>query len=383
MGILSALKLVPEKIEAQYNPAVMDISNGSNYATGGAFMYGMGNVDRLTAMTVPAISRCRDLICGVISTLPLKLYKESTGEELPTPTYLSQPDIRQPRSQTISWTVDALIFFGVCYWEITELYASDLRPSRFAFVANERVTPKLNQNNTEILYYRVDGKERPSSGIGSIVTFQSFSNGVLQTGGPIIRTAIDVQNSARVAASTPSPTVVLKNSGADLPEATVRAILAAYKTARQNGSTAYLTSTLDLQPVGFSPKDMLYTEALFSLAGECARLMGVPAFMISADTNNSMTYQNIVDARREFASYTLAPYYCAIEDRLSLDDITPHGSCVKFNISETFLRSNDMERLNVIEKMLSLNLITVEQARAMEDLSPNGETGVYAHDSKL
>jgi phage portal protein BeeE len=128
---------------------------------------------------------------------------------------------------------------------------------------------------------------------------------------------------------------------------------------------------------------MLYTEALFSLAGEIARLMGVPAFMISADTNNSMTYQNIVDARREFASYTLAPYYCAIEDRLSMDDITPHGSVVKFNISETFLRTNDMERLSVIEKMLSLNLITVEQARAMEDLSPNGESGVYAHDSKL
>jgi hypothetical protein len=31
-----------------------------------------------------------------------------------------------------------------------------------------------------------------------------------------------------------------------------------------------------------------------------------------------------------------------------------------------------MERLNVIEKMLTLGLITVEEARAMEELSPNG-----------
>jgi hypothetical protein len=32
-----------------------------------------------------------------------------------------------------------------------------------------------------------------------------------------------------------------------------------------------------------------------------------------------------------------------------------------------------MERLAVVEKMLQLELITVEQARAMEDLSPNGD----------
>jgi hypothetical protein len=37
-----------------------------------------------------------------------------------------------------------------------------------------------------------------------------------------------------------------------------------------------------------------------------------------------------------------------------------------------FLRANPLERLNVIEKMLNLNLITIEQAREMEELSPNG-----------
>jgi hypothetical protein len=31
-----------------------------------------------------------------------------------------------------------------------------------------------------------------------------------------------------------------------------------------------------------------------------------------------------------------------------------------------------MDRLLVLEKMLALDLITVEQAREMEDLSPNG-----------
>jgi len=55
-----------------------------------------------------------------------------------------------------------------------------------------------------------------------------------------------------------------------------------------------------------------------------------------------------------------------------MDDITARGNIVKFDVDSAFLRVDPMERLNVIEKMLSLGLITVEQAMEMEDLTPNG-----------
>jgi hypothetical protein len=86
-----------------------------------------------------------------------------------------------------------------------------------------------------------------------------------------------------------------------------------------------------------------------------------------------MTYQNVLDARKEFYAYTLAPYVCAIEDRLSMDDITNANNVVRFTVDETFLRADATARLATIEKMLSLNLITLDQAKAMEDLSPNGD----------
>lgn len=60
------------------------------------------------------------------------------------------------------------------------------------------------------------------------------------------------------------------------------------------------------------------------------------------------------------------------EDRLSMDDITARGNVVKFNVEESFLRADTMKRLEAIEKMLSLGLIDVEQAKEMEDMSPNG-----------
>jgi hypothetical protein len=89
--------------------------------------------------------------------------------------------------------------------------------------------------------------------------------------------------------------------------------------------------------------------------------------------NNSMVYQNILDNRRQLVSFTLAPYIQAIERRFSLDDLTPATQHIRFDIDSGFLRTDPLERLAVVEKMLQLELITVEQARAMEDLSPNGD----------
>jgi HK97 family phage portal protein len=373
MGLLSALGLnkKTDSVQAQYAPAIMDTAYGY-----GSFTTGVGNfpggLDRNYAMQVPAVNRCRNLIAGVISYLPLELYKKSTGEELASPVWLEQPDYRQPRSVTISWTVDSLLFYGIAYWRCTELYADDLRPSRFEWIANNRVTFTTNKFGTEVSQYYVDGVEAPMSGIGSLITFQGLTQGVLQTAARTIQSALDIEKAAAVSAQTPMPSGYIKNTGADLPEQQVSGLLAQWKQSRLNRSTAYLTSTLSYETTGFSPKDMMYNEAQQYLCTQIARAMNIPAYMISADMNNSMTYQNIIDGRKEFVAYSLQPFICAIEDRLSMDDITPRGHVVKFAIEESFLRADTMKRLEAIEKMLTLGLIDLETAKEMEDMTPEG-----------
>ena len=375
MGLLQTLGITKKDVTAQLAPALMNQGYGAGVFSYGG-MYGSSNgapfMDRYLALQVPSVARCRNLIAGVISSIDLELYKKSTGAELESPLWLEQPDMRQPRSVTIAYTVDSLLFYGVAYWRVTSLYADDGRPSGFEWVANTRVTVQTNQDGTEIQSYSVNGVVTPMAGIGSLVTFQSLLPGVLETGARTIQSAIDVQKAASVAAATPMATGFIKNSGADLPEAQVSGILAAWKAARASRSTAYLTSTLDYQTVGFSPKDMLYTEASSFLATEISRLMNVDAFYLSADDNNSMTYSNILDSRKQFVSFTLQPFISAIENRLSMDDITRHGNIVRFAIDETFLRADTKARLEAIEKMLSLGLIDLEQAQSMEQLSPMG-----------
>ena len=366
MGLFDRFR--PSRIEAQAAPQLM--TDAFNYY----LPIALTAVGREEAMSVPAVARCRNLIAGTIGSFPLELYRRSTGEKLGKPVWLEQPAANQPRSVTMAWSVDSLLFYGVCYWQVTETYFDDGRPARFQWIAPGRVSFDSDPITQFITQYYVDGKSVPMSGIGSLITFQGLDEGVLQRGARTLRSAIDLETAARVATATPMPSGVLKNTGADLSQEEVQAILAAWKAAREKRSTAYLTSTLEYQPTAFSPRDMMFVDGIQQMATQVARMMNVPAYYISADENTSMTYANVQDERRQFVSLSLAPYVHAIQDRLSMDDITARGNIVKFDVEDAFLAVDAMERLAVIEKMLTLGLITIDQAMAMENLSPNGNT---------
>jgi HK97 family phage portal protein len=362
MGLFSRK---PQILEAQEAPRVMSDS----YLSFGTYYPVL--VTRQQALQVPAIKRCRDLICGTIASIPLEYYKKSTGEHVAAPRWVHQPSKAQPRFETLYFTLDSLLMFGVSYWVITETYLEDGRMANAEWVSNSRVTFNTDSTNSYVTEYYLDGKPVPMSGLGSLITFQK-DEGILAVGGTTIKAALDAQAAASIALQTPSATGFLKNTGADLPPNEVSGLLAAWKRARQNNGTAYLTSTIDYQTIGFSPKDMGYNDAIQNLATECARLCSVDPYYVSASQNTTMTYANVQDERKQMVAFTLQPYVSAIEARLSMDDISTAGHYVKFALDDSFLRTEPMERLLVLEKMLALGLITTEQAMEMEDLSPNG-----------
>lgn len=389
MGLLETFglraKATPTaRVSAQLNPPVMDAPFGTYWGAGsyGGYNSFANSILRQDAASVPAVARCRNLIAGTIATIPLETYLKSTGEELPNMVWVEQPDKRQPREVTIAWTVDSLFYYGVAYWRVEEVYQDDNRPARFSWVQNDRVTVKYNANNTEVDYYMINNVRIPDSGVGSIITFQAMDQGLLLRNQTTIRAAIDVEKSAAIAAQTPMATTVIRNSGADLPDAQVQGILSAWKQARLSKSTAYLTSTLTAENIGFSPKDMMYNDAKAYLALDLARACNVPANMIDAEMIKSNTYQNVLDQRKEFAAYTLMPFLNAISCRLSMDDLTPRGQEIRFSIDETFLRVDTTARLATIQTMLELGLIDINQAKEMEGLTPDG-SGEVDNESEL
>jgi hypothetical protein len=104
--------------------------------------------------------------------------------------------------------------------------------------------------------------------------------------------------------------------------------------------------------------------------------MNVPAYLLSSEDNQSMTYSNVQDERKQFYAMSIEPFVQAIQARLSMDDISTAGHEVKFCVGDTFLKQDPLVEIQVLEKLLSLGLITTEQAMAMTDLTPNGSEGL-------
>jgi HK97 family phage portal protein len=374
-----------KEITAQVNPAVYDAPFGSSYSMGnfGGWNNWASPIDRQAAASVPAVSQCVQLIKGTIAGIPLEVYSSRTGEELDVfPAWINQPDSRAPRSVTIAWTVDSLIYYGQAFWQVKSVFADDLRPASFEWIQNNRVSTKLDPMTQEVEYYMVNGTRVPDTGVGSLVTFQGFDQGLLLKGQRTINSAINVENAINVAMTSPQPTGYLKNTGADLPENMIQGLLNSWKNARNSRSTAYLTSTLEYVPTSYSPAEMTYNDSAEELAAQISRMLNIPAAMINAEHNRSSTYQNVLDQRKEFMAYSLAPYINAIEDRLSLDDLTPRGQVVRFAVDETFLRANPQDRLAVTEKLLQLGLIDLNQAKEMEGLTPDGSESPTAIDQE-
>jgi HK97 family phage portal protein len=355
-----------KNLEAQYAPQVM----GDNiFSLNSAIMPRIG---RKEAMSCPSVARARNLICGTVASIPLEYYNKKTGEVIAPPRWINQLSKSQPTFVTMTWIIDSLMMYGVAYLLVAERYAEDGRPASFEWVSNTRVTFTTDIMGIMIEQYYVDGSPIM---MNDIVTIQGFDEGILERGHRTIQAAIDVERAAAVNSAQPQPAGYLKNSGADLPPAEVQGLLAAFKRSRQNNSTAYLTSTLSYETVSFSPKDMQYTDAIFSLSTQIARLCNVPAYYLSADPQ-SMTYSNVQDERKQFYALSIEPYIQAVQARLSMDDISTAGHEVRFAVFDTFLKSDPLVELQVVEKLLSLGLVTTEQAMEMTDLTPNGSEGI-------
>ena len=343
--------------------APANVTNNYGFVAGTRF-----GVNRQLAMQVPAVARARNLICGTIGSLPLELRLRADNSYIDSSRILHQPDPRVAGSVTYFWTAEDLLFYGVSYWLVIEVYQEF--PNRIKTATRidpTRVTPKLNANSTEIVGYSLDGKDVPLQGVGSLVRFDGLDEGILNRAGRTIQTALELERAALNFAQEPTPAMALKSNGVNLPAERITKLLESWKAARQNRSTAFLNADIELQQFGHSPRDLQMVEARQYLALEIARVCNLPAWYLNADTGSSMTYSNVNQARRDFIDFSIKPYLTAIEDRLGMPDFTPQTQMVQFDLDD-YLKADPKERAEVYKTLAEIGVLSVAEIREMENL---------------
>jgi len=326
-------------------------------------------ISRQRAMTVPACARARDLLAGTAGMLPLRRFNRVDNRMLPDIPLQYAPDPAYPASVTWSYVFDSMVFYGGSYCQVISYYA-DGKIQHFRWLDPALIQEIVDHNN-KVVGYNYDGTDLPRAGVGSVIYFPSFTDGVLSRGGKTLETAIELEEAANRAAKEPAPQVVLKNEGVSLPAAKIQDLLAGWKAARRERATAYLDASMKIETVGFDPRSQQLVEARQFHSTELARLMGLPPHFLGADYAASMTYVNVENERRNLIDLSIKPYLVAVENRLSMPDFSTRDVVFRFDM-DSFIRGDAASRVQVTKTLLETGIIDIEEARAMEDLAPRG-----------
>lgn len=335
-------------------------------------LWGDGSADALPvgrsdAMSIPAVAKARNLLASTAGRLPLRTYH---GADPVRSTLLAQPEVEpaRPYTVTLTWTVDAMIFYGRAWWVINHRYADTGRPRSFRWVpewhgvyddAGQLTGTKTGERFRTEDIVRIDGPHE----------------GILAFGAATLRTAKRLDRAALRVAENPIPAVELHQTTPDpLTPEEIDALVARWTAARRKSGVAYTSSALEAREHKGLAVEQLLIEGRKHQSLEVARMMGVPAWAVDAEVSgSSLTYSNVPSRARELVDYGLMPYLAPIEARLSMDDVLPRGTWCRFHLDD-LLRGDFADRMAAYEVAQRSGVYTTEELRALERGEPTETT---------
>jgi hypothetical protein len=290
-------------------------------------------VGRAQAMSVPAVAAAYSRIVGTLSRLPL-VGTDPAGAPWATDNgLLSQPDPGMPHTTTMRDTLADVLFTGRAYWGVTAVYRETGRPRDVVNVPVAEVDVDELGRETVTASYR-DWLSRARGlavmlGGTYLLRFDGpIPGGLLGIGQVTLRAAARFERAVLKAADNPVPSVEL--------HVEVNELIAAWEQARRGHGVGYTNAAIELKTHGQQPEQLLI-EGRNQQAVDVARLAGIPAASIDAALPGaSLTYANLVDRLRDLINLGLQNYAAPFCARLTMDDVTPHGTSVAFDYDELF-----------------------------------------------
>lgn len=353
MGIIQALSLVraAERISSR-NVNDMPLSSPLTpkhlERVIWADMAGLTNtpraVTREQAMSVPAIAKARSLILGALGRQPLALYRGS--EELEAPAWLSRSDTDQSPITRMCGTLDDLYFYGRSLWAIARdndgTITDGIRIPQDWWDIDETGTISLTLD---------PNRSKQHVDPANVIMFEGLQDGLLSIAQRTITAAIDLERAWASRVQTPAPLIELHETQptTGLTDEEMQDYAAMWEARRRQSGTGVTPYGLELRMHGDKSTD-LFIEGRNALRLDIALFSNIPSTLLEgSQATASLTYSTQEGRRNELLDYSLAFWAAPIEARLSMDDVTPPGTRIGFNVEyfsqpsqpSTFPTSND------------------------------------------
>jgi hypothetical protein len=335
---------------SQEEPTVQAAAGGTYYTGNGSgaqsigeyYSYIQGSA-RDRAMQVGTINRSRDLIASVLGSTPLCMYrrrwddveKKLVDEPIAPRSWLHQPDPQLSYSAFMSWVLDDLMFFGRCFLWVSSR-TSDGMPASFTRLPAAMVNtldmsgPVFAFGKSNEIYFQ--GAQLPTEDVIQII---GGNQGILYQSEQIIATSLALEQARLRNASSALPAGVLRTTGEPLSSQELSDLAQSFELARKSNQIAAINQFVEWQPTDVDASKMMLNEAAEYQSKEAARMCNIP-FFLNGNSIGSYSYQSNQGARMDLLVFAARSYMLAIEQTLSMNNVLPQGTIVKFDV-ETYL----------------------------------------------
>jgi phage portal protein BeeE len=334
MGIFS------RKVDtASFASAPVQAAAGASYI--GNFLQYTTSSAEVRALSIPSVSRSRDLLAGIISSVGLKHYsKQWNGTDydevyLPLEPWMEQPDPKVSRSFFFVNLMTDMMLHGVGYAYITTRYSTGL-PASFTWLPASNIT---STEQTGLPQYYGPSKELEFNGqpldVSNVLQFLSPTDGILKIGQRAINTTLYLDQAAdRMASLETNPGWLQQIDGEDMSGDDLGSLASAWAAARKQNAIGALSRQVEFREFKNPPQELIADQRKYQSL-EMARLCSVPSYMISAPQEGaSQTYQNAQQARQDLYLFGARIYMDAIEQTLSSAQVLPRNRYVEFDIED-------------------------------------------------
>lgn len=278
---------------------------------------------RTAAMSIPAVSRARNLICTALQRLPL-LQLDGDTPTATQPGWITQTTDGTSPQHRAAWTADDLIFGGWSCWEFEP--GGDQGPA-----AAGRLPTDMWEVDTDTRQVLVNGAPARN-----VILIPGFHEGILSFGQQAIRDTLGIYRAVSDRISTPVPPIHLRQvSGTPITDPDeIDRLTGQWARARRKGGVGFSNQHIEVVPLNTDGGDSLMIEARNAAALDLARVIGVAGSRIDATVDKaSLNYETTSGRNWEFLDQDLSLYTDPIAARLSMDDWTPPGTRVQFDTS--------------------------------------------------
>jgi hypothetical protein len=233
----------------------------------------------------------------------------------------------------MSWTLDDLFFYGRAFWFITSR-TQDGFPASYTRLPSSMIQtmdqsgPVWFAPSNEVYFQggMIDPKD--------LVQFISPIQGIVYQSTNAVQTALKLEASRYRNAESSLPSGVLRQTGGEPLSAQELADLAqAFNAARRDNQTAALNEFIEYMETKALPDNMLMIESANYQALEMCRLGNIPPYLAGVNIG-SYSYQNARSAREDLYIFGARLYMDCVAQTLSMNNVLPRGTYVKFDIDE-------------------------------------------------